>query len=98
MKGCVIGNNVKIGTGSKIISTGVKDCSVVGVMSQVFNSRVGENVHIGNASVVLGDKTNSIILKNSSIASNVKIVDSKIAENSNVQSNTTIINDNKVGE
>ena len=98
VKGCVVGNNVKIGTGSKVISTGVKDGSVVGVLSQVFNSRIAENVHIGNCSIVLGDKMNSLILKNSTIASNVKIVDSKIAENSNISSNVTIINDGKVGE
>ena len=98
IKNSVIGNNVKVSAGVKLISTGVKDDAKIGELSQIVNSRIAENVYVGVCSSVIGDKETSVVMQNSLLGANVKVVDSKLSEATNVPSNSVIISNKKVNE
>ncbi len=96
LKNSVIGNNVVVETGSIVSGSGIKDESSVGEMVKLLNVRLGENVHIGKCAKIVGDKISTIIMKNTIIGANSVIVDSKIAESSELESNKTVIENKRV--
>ena len=96
MKNSVVGNNVVIETGTIVTNSGIKDESSVGEMVRLSNVRLGENVHIRKLSKVLGEKFSTIIMKNTVIGANSVVIDSKIAESSELESNCTVIENKRV--
>ena len=96
LKNSVIGNNVVVGAGSVVLDSGIKDESEIGELARLSNVRFGENVHIGKACEVIGGDNPTIVMQNTLIGSNVKIVDSKIAESSEIEPNKIVINNKKV--
>lgn len=96
LKNSVIGNNVVIGTGAMIVDSGIKDEACLGDMVRLSNARLGENVHVGKLTQILGNDEPSIIAKNSLVGSNAQIVDSKIAESSEIEANKIVVKNKKV--
>jgi bifunctional N-acetylglucosamine-1-phosphate-uridyltransferase/glucosamine-1-phosphate-acetyltransferase GlmU-like protein len=96
LKNSVIGNNVVIGTGAVVVDSGAKDESQLADMVRLSNARLGENVRVGKMTQILGNVEPAVVLKNSLIGSNVQIVDSKIAESSEIEANKIVIDNKKV--
>ena len=96
MKNSVIGNNVVVGTGSMIVDSGIKDEACLGDMVRLLNARLGENVHVGKLTQILGNDEPCIISKNSLVGSNSQIVDSKIAESNEIEANKIVVKNKRV--
>ena len=96
LPGVTIGNNVVIGTGSVLIDSGIKDEAKIGDLARCSNVRLAENVHVGKACEIIGIEAPVVIMRNTLVGSNVKIVDSNIAELSEIESNKIIVAGKKV--
>lgn len=96
LKNSVVGNNVVIGTGSVLIDSGIKDEAKIGDLARCSNVRLAENVHVGKACEIIGIEAPVVIMRNTLVGSNVKIVDSNIAELSEIESNKIIVAGKKV--
>lgn len=96
LKNSVVGNNVVIGTGSVVLDSGIKDEAKLCDLVKMTSVRLGENVHVGKLAQISGGENPTIIMKNTLVGSNVSIVDSKIAESSEIESNKIVVNNKKV--
>ena len=97
LKNSVIGNNSKIGMCAKLVGAYIKNAGKISDFVELSNARICENVVVGKGSKIYGEKSNSVVLQNSIIGANVVIIDSNIAEASEIENNE-IICTKRVGE
>ena len=87
IENAVVGNNSIIQTGAKIYSSSLREEAFVGKLTILDNSRIFENVKIGDFCKILGIREKTIIGANSRIGENNDIIDHVLSDGSIVEDN-----------